>query len=478
MTDSEEMASPPPEAVAVAIDCNCFLQLRDLQDLPWRELLPGVKRVDVMVMPSVVAELDQKKVDSKDRVRNRARAALQKIDAASEHDPMQLQLRDAPVQINLCLPDAPPTDWSLHPRLDPSRADDRLVAQALDALTSIPKILLSHDSGPRVTARRCGLASKAPPESWHLPDPVDDDRKKIQQLQRENAALLARRPQVTAKWDTKQTKSELLRIERLMAPPLRGEAIVTLVKRCEQLWPLETATVRMGEGFFIGADDLSGEASQYDYSRYVAAWGKWRDGLFAFFEHLHERLANASRIGSVDFLYENLGSATAERLTIEMSTSEGWRLLLDEREAESIAALPLVVPSSPLTPFQQRQKVRAEKADAVGRQFRSMLPHVEKPRIATGFYWIERPNHEGRYGSFECAEFRAKAKQTDTVWLMPPQATSQTGSLTVNIHATNLAAPIDLHLSLEHRDRDAKWSDLPVVELLHPELAKMVQGVA
>lgn len=473
-----EMTSPTREAVAVFVDCNCFLQIRDLQDLPWSELLPGVRRVDVMVMPSVLTELDQKKVEPKDRVRNRARAAIRQIDAASERDPMRIRLRDTPVEVSLVLPDVPRTDWLRHPKLDPSRPDDHLVAQALDTTTDLHKVLLSHDSGPRVTARRCGLTANAPPKTWLLPDPVDDDRKKLQQLQRENAKLLARYPLVVASWGSEKTGPTVCKVERLVTPPLGGEAITALVKRCEHLWPHQTGVVRVGEGFFVGDDDISGDASQYDYGRYVAKWGKWRDGLYAFFENLHDRVAASSRIDAVDLCYENIGSATAERLTIGFSVSDGWVVLPDKREADSIAPLPIAVADPPLTPFQQKHKDRATKADDVSLRMRAMLPHREQPQNPTGFYWIERPNYDGQSGRYQCAEFRAKAKQSDTIWLMPKGAPPKTGCLTVDIHASNLSEPIKLDLLLKFEERAVSWSDPLVTSMLDPTLAAMMQDFA
>jgi len=39
------------------IDTNSFLQVRDLKDVPWKELFQGVDVVDVMVAPRVIEEL-------------------------------------------------------------------------------------------------------------------------------------------------------------------------------------------------------------------------------------------------------------------------------------------------------------------------------------------------------------------------------------------------------------------------------------
>lgn len=477
MTDTTKIVSLTGQVVAVFVDCNCFLQLRDLKDLPWRELLPGVRQIDLMVMPTVLTELDQKKVEPKDRIRNRARAAIKQIDAASERDPMRMRLRDKPVEVSLCLPEVPRTDWSRYPKLDPSRPDDQLVAQAMDTCTDLDKVLLSHDSGPRVAARRCGLTAKAPPATWLLPDPIDDDRRKIQQLQRDNAALLARHPQVVASWGAEHAGSGHFKIQRLVTPCLGGDAITALVKRCEQLWPLQTGILRMGQGFFIGDDDTSGEASQDEYERYVTKWGKWRDRLYAFFENLHEQVAASSRIAAAELFYENVGSATASRLMIGFSVSEGWLVLSDEREVDLVAPPSITVTAPPLTPFQQKHKNRATKADEVSLQIRAMLPHREPPHDPTGFYWIERTDDDGRSGRYECAEFRAKAKQMDKIWLMPKAEPPCPGRLTVNIHASNLSEPIDLDLPLMFEDRQANWSDPVVTSLLDSKLAAMIKDL-
>lgn len=44
--------------VGVVVDTNCFIQARDLKDLPWREIFPDAARVEVVVVPTVVEELD------------------------------------------------------------------------------------------------------------------------------------------------------------------------------------------------------------------------------------------------------------------------------------------------------------------------------------------------------------------------------------------------------------------------------------
>ena len=473
MTDT----SSPPDATVVIIDCNCFLQLRDLKDLPWGDLFPGIKRIEIMVTPSVITELDVKKNDGKDRIRNRARAALKLLDAASEAEEMRLMLRDGPIIVALNVPEIMPTDWSRHPRLDPTRPDDALVAQAIDLVTDLPKSLLSHDTGPRLTARRLGLLAKAPHEAWLLPDPVDDDRKQLQKLQRENEQLKARFPNIVAGWGTGDKPLEHMTIERLIVPPLSGETVMAAVARCREKWPHAIGTMRMRSGFSIGDDDTSGRFDEDDYHRYVDKWQKWANGLPAFFEALPTRIAAATRFRSIDLWIENTGGATAEGLVVDFEVSDGWQVFADQNAVDDIAPYPVALPEVPPTPFQQDHRDRARKADAVSRQFRHLASPPAQPRDPTGFYWVDRPGYGSQRGVYRCEEFRAKRRKDDAIWLWAHDNAPAEGELTVDVHGSNLGEPLLLKLPLAFVERAAEWDDAAVIAALDPQLAQIVADV-
>ncbi len=475
--DSTSPTQPVMEAVAVIVDCNCFLQLRDLSDLPWREMFPGVKRIEIMVTPSVVSELDRKKVDPKDRIRNRARAAFRMLDEASEADPMRMVLREVPVLVALNLPEVPRTDWAAHPRLDPSRPDDALVVQAVDLATELPKTLLSHDGGPRLIARRLGLKAKSVPDAWLLPDTVDDDRKQIQKLQRENELLKARHPQIRAGWGSADKPLERLTIERLVVRPLSVPAIEAAVARCRDRWPHAIGTLRAGLGFFIGDDDTSGRFDQDDYHRYFIQWQEWANGLRPFFEKLPHRIAAATRFGAAAMWFENTGTATADRLTIDFAVSEGWRVLPDRKAVDEVAAILVKLPARPRTPFQQHQSDQLRKVEDASRHIRLSIPAPTTPRDPTGFYWINRPGRESDRGVYECKEFRAKRRHDDEIWLWPFDSPPAVGNLTVDVHGTNLSEPLKLELPLDFVDREVHWDDEHLLGALEPDLAEIIAEV-
>ena len=110
-------------------DTNGFLQVHDLKDIPWKNLFPGVKAVDVMVAPRVIEELDKHKTSTNQRRRNRARLALQLIEKASLEPGFALVLKEEPVRVRIVISTAPRFDWEAYPNFDPAKPDDQLVAR-------------------------------------------------------------------------------------------------------------------------------------------------------------------------------------------------------------------------------------------------------------------------------------------------------------------------------------------------------------
>src|SRR6266404_333041 len=127
------------------IDTNAFIQLRDLKDWPWRELFPEATHINILVSQTVVDELDHLKSGTNERRRNRARLALKMIDEASKNPTFSLMFPQTTVSLRLVIAIVPVPDWSTLSRLDPNRADDRLVAEVMSFAGGAA--LLSHDAG-------------------------------------------------------------------------------------------------------------------------------------------------------------------------------------------------------------------------------------------------------------------------------------------------------------------------------------------
>lgn len=115
----------------IFVDTNCFIHLRDLKDLPWGALFSDARWIDIVVAPIVIEELDRFKDDRNGRRRDRARSALNLIEAASTQSGFRLLLKETPIKISLRIANQPRVDWGNLPLLDSARSDDQLVASVI-----------------------------------------------------------------------------------------------------------------------------------------------------------------------------------------------------------------------------------------------------------------------------------------------------------------------------------------------------------
>lgn len=446
------MASAESDTVTVFVDTNCFIQLRDLKDLPWNELFPAAMTVVIVVATVVMDELDAKKHDRNQRVRNRARLALNLINDVSRADGMELALKPgAKPKVVLRLSDIGRLDWESLPRLDPTRPDDRLVAEAIQTECEGPKALLSHDTGPRIRARGCALEALEVPDVWLLPDDADEDSREIARLKRENESLRNRFPRIEASWQVGRAEVEQATVERLKLRPLTETEIRQLTDAYLEAHPKEKGVFYPRLGFGIGSET---GFTQDDFERYSAEYDKFAEKLPHFFEKLHTLVEQASPMTPIDFRVVNSGSATAEGLTVGFHVSDDWLVFGDEEAAERFYSIRATAPKPPLTP--RLKKVREVDEMARGLFRPDLRP---RPRDPTGFYWEHRPAAIDHRGSLRCEEFRAKDVRDQTVWIYPWGEDRQSATLELEVHASNLSEPVPAQVRLTAVQAEVDWCD-------------------
>ena len=90
------------EKLSIFVDTNAFIHLRDMKkDIPWRDCYDQARQVDLIVISSVIRQLEGIKTGVNDRKRNRARAALALIDEAMDVSDMAIVLREANPTVRL-----------------------------------------------------------------------------------------------------------------------------------------------------------------------------------------------------------------------------------------------------------------------------------------------------------------------------------------------------------------------------------------
>ena len=158
----------------VVIDTQVVLEAKPLDQLPWNDLFTG--SVLLLLTRQVQSEIDAKKNDG--RLGKRARAFNKLLDGFIEARVPSNLLTNP--KVDVATMSNRRIDWDMLDDLDRADGDDRIVAQALNAIVDNPGrlVLLSHDIRPRDAAQSHGLAARKLPESWlREPEPSPEQRR-------------------------------------------------------------------------------------------------------------------------------------------------------------------------------------------------------------------------------------------------------------------------------------------------------------
>ncbi|TCR76749.1 PIN domain-containing protein [Rhizobium sp. BK376] len=438
---------------AVFIDTNWFLQLRDLKDLRWTELFPEAKHIEVMVAPVVISELDKHKVGSSDRRRNRARAALKTIDEASMLEDETLVLRERGPKVTLSV--APTAKTVRDHGLNPDSADDNLVAAMMEFGSDA--VLLSHDTGPRISARRAKRTAFAPPDGWLLPDESSDDRKKIARLEAELKLLRNKSPELKVEFANaergrigllsyRMPKLSEKRIERLSNAYLSGNARQTLT--------MGVSTYRQA------VPNIYTQAEVDEYNR---QYDKFADDVRRYFDNLHSRIERISRAPRLDFAIVNLGGVSAKDLVVELQAEGDLQMLADAGErSRTLGSFEL--PTAP-KPVNVHMRMVGLASNSIQTSLRSIERHAT--RDPTSVLWIDRPGLGGRAGRYGCEDFRPGRVFVDTVFLLSPSLPC-TGTFKIVASASD-SPSVENAIDVTIGKSEIGWDD-PVLQDILPEV--------
>ena len=162
----------------VFFDTMIFLHYRSLDQLNLTQIL-GPSPHTLLVPRITLRELDKhKNTHRSNRIQERARKVLKKIEAWTGGDEVR------PGVSADFLSAMPMVDYAKL-RLNPDWSDDLLIATVLQYKTDHPDesvILVTQDSGPRMTASQLGITVLELPAEWKLPaepDPIEVENREL-----------------------------------------------------------------------------------------------------------------------------------------------------------------------------------------------------------------------------------------------------------------------------------------------------------
>jgi hypothetical protein len=435
-------------------DTNGFLQVRDLKDIAWKDLFPGVQAVDVMVAPRVIEELDKHKTTTNQRRRDRARLALQVIEKASLEPDHALVLKDKPVRVRIVISNAPRFDWTAHPHLDPAKPDDQLVAEALSFGNGAE--VFSHDAGPRIRARIAKIQAYEPRAEWLLPVEQTDDQRKITRLERDLEKALSRSPRIVAGFDDIDEAMSEIRLIRPVLQPLNPQLAHRLADEHLAKHP-RVSLPSTSSMIMLQLDGISENQAQNYRSDYSSFEAKVRD----YYANLHERVGRIGKAAAIGYFVRNESGTAAEGLRIEFDLEGVASLLADRNDAKQyIGSFKM-----PQPPEKPRSNLDFSHPT---------LPHITtlrdamQPRDPVAFYWFHRPEIMAKHSALQCQDFRATREYRDDIFVLTAGDLPVELGLRLHVSAANLPAPLNVSAKLIISEQAVEWSD-PVVQAILPD---------
>lgn len=280
----------------VLIDSQVVLEAKPLEQLPWSDLFPG--SVLLLVARQVQSEIDRKKNDG--RLGKRARAFNKLLDGFIVDRVPSPVLADP--KIDVATVANRPIDWDALGDLDRDDGDDRIVAQALNAIIDDPArlVLLSHDMRPRDAAAAHGLSAMKLPETWLRDPEPSPDQKRINELEAKVKLLAADQPQLAVRLEIVTPEPW---IYREVAPATVEQANAVLNRKLANA-PRQSRGGPLGVGSY-----------DYSHSDRLAAWeAVMREDI----PLMHRGLTKLHAQHRIRVIVENVGPISAEGLSLEI----------------------------------------------------------------------------------------------------------------------------------------------------------------
>jgi len=290
----------------IFIDSNIVLEAKPLSDLPWHEIdINGP--ILVLMVPTVLREIDSKKRDG--RLAVRARDFNRRI-AEAVDSKKPLCVRPTNPRVDMYFSSCKKIDWSKYDDLDQNEGDCRVVAEILNSeFIDLSQVaLVSQDIAPLIYATRHGLGAIRASEEWQLAPEQSPLQKENAKLKRQVADLSKTEPEIQV-----AVKSPFMpKIYRVR--PLERDQEFELLNKIQALSPKRCQS---RDAWRIGS------SLEYD-SSYDKKYEVFISSLPDFVSTIPKRLELTFGQIPIEIMINNIGKNRAENLHVEVKVIGGW----------------------------------------------------------------------------------------------------------------------------------------------------------
>jgi hypothetical protein len=408
-------------------------------------------------------------------------------------------LRDADPRVIITFLPPPDPQRSKPPALDLSKPDDCHIEEAIAFRSSSPDekvAILTHDTGPILTARHLGLDFVEIPDGWLLEPEKDERQKQIDDLTRQIKELQQQYPQLSIRATDKQgsTIGALALLITEYKPPSRVQ-IETVLDELHNFYPVQEAFGKpppeerlLAIGMPLGKYQ---PPNAEEIQRYRESYEKWSRSAREFLETLPQRLSSEATMLDAAFWLNNVGTSPANSVLVEFRATPGFLIRPSPRDEDKKVSNQQVnrLPQPPEPPRGKYIDPFTALAD-LSRTFGTLHSALAVPSIApylgrtvfddpNAFYYRERspPNFVEEF-SLTCRQFRHQLehKQFELQVRWDKDMRRRSGAIKCRVSAENLRSPIEciLPVSVQYQRGDTA----SVIESYRPRPSRFRFGRA
>ena len=474
-----------------------FIQCLDLQELDWSKW-PDVAEVHLIVSLPVQQEIDkQKTLGQNSRVGRRARrtySSLFRPIAIGDKEYQLIREADPPVKLFLESPSWPDPDLS--DRLDYDSVDNKVVGCLHRYAKNNPNTdvrLLTHDTGPLMTARGLGLSVAPIEDDWLLPPESNDSERAIARLTAEVAQLKKAEPDFYIRCvDIAGKEVECIDLIHTIYDPLNEDDISEFIMILEERCPVSTdfnrkvpkPTLGLVEGV-LGHRWYFEPPSEEAISKYKdQEYPEWLQDCRSMLSNIHEALQRKQGQPFFSFEVSNQGTRPGNDALVVISAKGNLEICpppYEEDHPDDNDQRELSIPSPPSPPQGRWRSSRTSLnrllggLNSVGVSHPFEIPSLpvatyppgEPRRDPNTFYYKpSRITEPSNTFSLECQQWRhgTEREAFEGYIFLAEDVTSVSGALECEIHAENLTKParrtISVQIRLEHVSAKDSASDL------------------
>lgn len=320
------------------LDTNIFLQCRPLKDLAWHEVCDDPAML-LLIPNAVREEIDKNKYKGNNQIAKRSRNTSSFFRSIIQSKDCKIILRDSGPHVEISF--ALDTENKEKPPdiLDLTNIDNQIIWEALTYKIVNPDMdvsLLTHDTNPMITAKRCGLQFAEIPEDWLLPPEPDSRDKKIIELEKKIQTYEENHPNIiicVKDLDDTSGFHFVMKIKKYKA--LSSEQINKFLIKSYELYPmcedfnkdphipidyhtyLMDAALGYEYEYKPPNENKIKEYKEIDYPQ-------WQKQLREFFQELPKSLELPYRRKTLSFIIKNKGNAPGLNSVVEFKIEGGF----------------------------------------------------------------------------------------------------------------------------------------------------------